>query len=304
MGGTLDQLDIEIIRVLIQDSRTSYRMVSRAVGLSTNATKTRMKRLVSNGIILQYFTTINLSVFGYSKVCYIFLRTGNKVELILSRLKRLGNLVIEVHGDGGVSMLGIAIKPEEERKIRSFTKELKPILIQNIFIGQSSPIKLKLRRTDFMIMRCLLGNARMEVSDIAKRISTSPKSVSNRLAKMKENRLMMFNVATDPLKMNGYIRFGMVIWLERKDQKTIRRIQEILDRCFAIVLPMINQEEVINYQIVVNSIFDIDSALSEIRSLDAVKAAEVFIPYKAKIHQDWILWEIDKRINPQEAFLP
>jgi DNA-binding Lrp family transcriptional regulator len=48
------------------------------VGLSTNATKARIKRLISNGTIRQYYTTINLSAFGFSKIVYIFLRTSKK----------------------------------------------------------------------------------------------------------------------------------------------------------------------------------------------------------------------------------
>jgi hypothetical protein len=70
--------------------------------------------------------------------------------------------------------------------------------------------------------------------------------------------------------MKGYIRFDMVIWLERKNQKITRQIQEVLDRHFVIALPTMHQEDVINYQLVVSSIFEIDPSLKEIESLDGV----------------------------------
>lgn len=44
------------------------------------------------------------------------------MEGILSHLKRLGELVIEVEGVGGALMLGIAIRPKEEGKIQLLTE--------------------------------------------------------------------------------------------------------------------------------------------------------------------------------------
>jgi hypothetical protein len=37
--------------------------------------------------------------------------------------------------------------------------------------------------------------------------------------------------------------------------------------------------------------------LDTIRSIRGVKAAEVFIPFRAEIYQDWILKEIDNRVK-------
>ena len=48
---------------------------------------------------------------------------------------------------------------------------------------------------------------------------------------MKDNRIIIFIVATDPLKMRGYLRRGMFIELNKNyNQKTIRHIQDILKK--------------------------------------------------------------------------
>ena len=97
----------------------------------------------------------------------------------------------------------------------------------------------------------------------------------------------MFNVATDPVNMKGYIRCGMLIRLDTNaSQKTIRLVQEVLESQFIIALPMIRQENVSSFQLVVNSIFEIDPALKKVESLDGVKSAEVFIPQRGRMHQD------------------
>ena len=82
--------------------------------------------------------------------------------------------------------------------------------------------------------------------------------------------------------------------------KTIRLVQEVLESQFIIALPMIHQENVTSFQLVVNSIFEIDPALKKVESLDGVKSAEVFIPQRGRMHQDWILREIDENINANE----
>jgi hypothetical protein len=60
---------------------------------------------------------------------------------------------------------------------------------------------------------------------------------------------------------------------------------------------MIHQENVTSFQLVVDSIFEIDPALKKVESLDGVHSVEVFIPQRGRIHQDWILREIDERVN-------
>ncbi|PWU82602.1 MAG: AsnC family transcriptional regulator, partial [Candidatus Nitrosopolaris wilkensis] len=46
----LDNTDVEILRILIRDCRTSYTSIGLLIGMSTNAIKTRVTRLVSQGI--------------------------------------------------------------------------------------------------------------------------------------------------------------------------------------------------------------------------------------------------------------
>jgi DNA-binding Lrp family transcriptional regulator len=266
--------------------------------LSTNATKTRVLKLIASGVIRRFFTMVNVAAFGYSKLCYMFIRNSKNIEETLTRIKLLGQLVLEVEGIGGTSMIAVAINRNNEEKIELLTQALKPALIQNIFVGQSFPLKLKLRKTDFGILKCLLTDARMEISEIAKRVSVSTKTAGDRLSKLKDSRVVIFNVATDPIKMKGYIRCGMLVRLENNDsQKTPRLVQEVLENQFTIAMPMIHQENVMSFQLVVNNIFELDPVLWKVETLKGVKSAEVFIPRQGTLHHDWILREIDERIK-------
>lgn len=175
---------------------------------------------------------------------------------------------------------------------------LKPALVQSYVVGRYPPARQELRKTDFKIIKCLISNPRMAISEIARRIPVSSKTVSNRLAKMKENQILNFFVYTEPANMQGYVRFGMIIRLEENNsQKAAKQIYEELEKNFVMAFPMIIQEDVMAWQLIVRSIFEIDPAFKKIDSLDGVKGTEVFIPFRVDMYQDWMMKEIDNRIK-------
>ena len=116
---------------------------------------------------------------------------------------------------------------------------------------------------------------------------------------MKENKILLhFIVWTDPTRMQGYVRFVRLIRMDRKgSQKSIRHIQEELAKDFVITFPMIIREDVTAWQLVARNIFEVDSALKKIKSLEGVEAANVCIPFRVEHYTDWVLREIDSRIR-------
>lgn len=107
--------------------------------------------------------------------------------------------------------------------------------------------------------------------------------------------------------MQYYVRFGMIIRLEGENngsyQKTARHIHEELEKNFIMAFPMIIQEGVMVWQLVVRSLFEIDPAMKKIESLSGVKGTEVFIPFKADLYRDWLQREIDDRVKQTRSGL-
>jgi len=59
--------------LLARDCRAPYRNISSIVGITTNAVKERIGRMVSNGIIQKFVVT-----FGYEKECILIIRHIDK----------------------------------------------------------------------------------------------------------------------------------------------------------------------------------------------------------------------------------
>jgi Lrp/AsnC family leucine-responsive transcriptional regulator len=90
---TLDKTDLRIIGQLARDSRLSYEKIGSALNLTRNSIKTRIKRMVSKGVIQEYITDLNFAILGY-RIYYIFTKheekstkdSNNRRKMIIDRL--------------------------------------------------------------------------------------------------------------------------------------------------------------------------------------------------------------------------
>lgn len=80
----VDNLDLQIIRLLARDCRNPYGNIASIVGMSPNAVKERINKMVSNGVIRSFGLRINPAILGYEKESIIVLRDiDNQWFLIL-----------------------------------------------------------------------------------------------------------------------------------------------------------------------------------------------------------------------------
>ena len=68
----LDLKDKKILYELDINSRQSFRSIGRKVGLSKDIVASRVKKLVEEGVIFNFFTYIDLSKLGYITIRYYF----------------------------------------------------------------------------------------------------------------------------------------------------------------------------------------------------------------------------------------
>jgi DNA-binding Lrp family transcriptional regulator len=69
--GIVDTLDREIISVVLADGRATYAKIGGRVGLSVAATKRRLDRLVSTGVIRGFTATVDPVVLGWEIEAYV-----------------------------------------------------------------------------------------------------------------------------------------------------------------------------------------------------------------------------------------
>lgn len=94
----LDDLDIQILEILIKDSRTPYLEIARKCHVSGGTIHVRMKKMEDIGIIKGTKLILDNTKLGYDVCCFIgiYLNKASSFSHVLKKLNEI-NEVVELH---------------------------------------------------------------------------------------------------------------------------------------------------------------------------------------------------------------
>lgn len=135
----LDDLDIQILEILIKDSRTPYLEIARKCHVSGGTIHVRMKKMEDMGIIKGTKLILDNTKLGYDVCCFIgiFLDKASSFNKVLEQLNEIKEIV-ELHYTTGEYSIFIKV-------ICRSISHLQDLLMTNI---QSIP---EIQRTDTFI---------------------------------------------------------------------------------------------------------------------------------------------------------
>jgi len=123
----VDDIDKQIINVLNEDARLSYREIAHMLNLSVGTVSHRIKRLEENGIILGYYPHIDPNKVGYDFRAIIFLNISKgKLRKVEERIVDYNNVlsVYDVTGDYDAIIVGRFLNRSH---LNEFVKEIQTI---------------------------------------------------------------------------------------------------------------------------------------------------------------------------------
>ncbi|HZA69097.1 MAG TPA: winged helix-turn-helix transcriptional regulator [Nitrososphaeraceae archaeon] len=300
----LDNIDLQIIRLLARDSRTPYRNIASAVGITPSAAKERINKMVSNGVIQNFIVLINPVIFGYEKLCILIVKNIDKMikeQDIFKKVSLLGDIFgISKHLEGDAILI-LYVRNLAQNKVGILIDLLKPVTLEALF-ATYRPVTMKILSSDLEIMKCLLSDSRMLSNDIAKKTSLSPKTVARRLEKMRENHILEFSIVQNvsSMRLTGYIEFAVLIDVKiSSHQNIVERIQYELQE-YLLHLPDWYQRGVIFAVFFCANISTVNLILRRLESYDGVTKVESYVVTDLTIYQDLLKSEIDKRIISQK----
>jgi len=94
----LDELDLQILDILIKDSRTPFLEIARQCHVSGGTIHVRMKKMEDIGIIKGTKLIVDTAKLGYDVCCYIgiYLDKSNSFNNVLDQLQLIREIV-ELH---------------------------------------------------------------------------------------------------------------------------------------------------------------------------------------------------------------
>jgi DNA-binding Lrp family transcriptional regulator len=283
--------------------------------------------MISKGVIQEYITDINYAVLGYG-IYYIFTRreekstknTSNRRKVIIEHLNRLGNIIAEIEILGEVSIFRVAVKESNnEDHVNSLL--LKTGLIEKAILASntggfqtdahSKRQQTYLSPTELKILRCLVLDTQIGLTDIARSASVSTRTGNRILNKLKDEGVVRFSVICNPAAMKGLVVFGLLIYVnydngrnviteryrskKSSSHKVLERLYTEFPEYLFLRSPLLSHDNIVIFSVFGNDVFAIDSMFKKILSFQEVKNAELFVFTTIKYHKDWIIREIDRK---------
>src|SRR5271165_6963612 len=104
-----EPLDVEILKALQTDARSSYRDIARKLKISVGTVHSRVKKLEEAKVIRGFSVDIDYSKLGYDITALILLQAkGKHLRDVETKLSRFSNvcLVYDITGDFDIALVG------------------------------------------------------------------------------------------------------------------------------------------------------------------------------------------------------
>jgi len=120
----LDEIDKDILRILQEDARTSYRKIQEELGISIGTIHNRISKLKNSGIIEGFTLKINNEKLGYKLTFLIRINCdGKHTEEILNDIKNIPEVCSIFHTTGEQSA-ALICRFKESEAVHDFIRDL------------------------------------------------------------------------------------------------------------------------------------------------------------------------------------
>lgn len=286
----MDNLDIKILSRLLNNCRESDRQIGKELKISGGAVRARIRKMEKSGIIEKFSIRIEPPVLNYSVLYFVV--TGQNLEEILEQVSLVGEPFFVVPCVGGITVCSIVVRDNLEKKIELAKKIMKDVRVLSIFEAENPGYSLNLTKTDLIIIEKLLEDPRQKIEVIAKNTNLSTKTVTRCLEKLEKNEGIQFTLIYDPTKIEGYIPYAILTWVEGDLKETLFDMNKKFSESY-MQIPFISKNQIVLF-LYSNDIFKMDEMTQKVRSTKNVKTADLFIPKKITFMQKWLEKSIEE----------
>ena len=118
----LDSLDQKIVRLLIENARSSYSDIGDKIGISRVAVKARIQALEQKGIIEEYTTVINPQKISGTVSCYFEIETAPRDLAEVTEILHQNNPVTQIYRVTGKDKLHVHAVAASSEEMETFLR--------------------------------------------------------------------------------------------------------------------------------------------------------------------------------------
>jgi len=188
----VDEIDKRIILQLDENCRKSYEAMARKFGMTANAIKKRVNRLLDEGLIRRFIVGLSLEMIGAELVIALVQTDGT--EFPEEFMKQIGESIDAIQvspvacGIGSLyCVFAFATGPKGILELGGHLRSMKPTTNVDIHIlVYPKGKKMELSKTHLKVLKALLEDPRMAISDISKRAGLTARRVRRALNELQE----------------------------------------------------------------------------------------------------------------------
>ncbi len=230
----MDSVDIGILRALGENCRTSYQEMSRNLGMTANAVKKRVNKLVDSGTIHSFVVYLSPAMADIEVYLAIINTSGIKIE------EKVLETVIEDSSvfsagrlsDGTCIVFTEFEGAENEQKFEQSLREIDGITKVEIHKLRSPRGKrVEFKPLQIRVLRCLVEDPRMSVAEVATKTGLTARRIRHIIKQLLEDGGLNFVARLNLNAGPGVIYYAQIDWNE--DKATHAEVEYWLEREFA-----------------------------------------------------------------------
>jgi DNA-binding Lrp family transcriptional regulator len=204
----MDEIDLNILQKLIENSRLTYKNLAEQTNISVSAIHKRIKKLEDDKIITAYIGRPSISALNCLPILIYGSSTAKPIDSVCK--------VLGQHE----SIFSISIASGKFLYISAFIRNISELQDLGEYVSRTAQIHdptigivnvpypkfpKQLTSMDYKILKSLNRNAKKTTIDIAEEIGLSAKTVKKNLDRMIENNLAWFSIEWAPLYKDSFV---------------------------------------------------------------------------------------------------
>ena len=299
----MDATDVEIVKLLIRDCRISYQELSKKVGITRSAVKKRVDKLVNSNVVHKYIVRLSSEMTNMEYILAIldFTSPPNETNLQHVLSKNLSITQLSKSFDGRFCVFGVYFSAKELSELTSLLwglQEIEDIKLYPKFMHNRGGT-MELTSVHMKILRCLLEDARMSISDISARTGLTARRVTKSLDQMRQSEAVNFTIRlTENIADTGAEVVTKVNWNANSSTREI--VMQWLEDEFRenyIAADPLATEPAIWISFTVNHVRDVEELTKRLLNSEFVTAVDSMILYPAVRFTDPRIRKLDQILS-------
>lgn len=123
----LDEIDLQIIQLLQEDSRLSFRHIADSLKIASGTAYNRIKNLENSGVLKNYTVTVDPAKVGYDLVAVILIQgEGKYLPQVEADIANLSS-VVSVYDITGDFDIAVTARFKNRSELNAFIKDIQKI---------------------------------------------------------------------------------------------------------------------------------------------------------------------------------